>query len=182
MFFSADVWSPAFCREVRAAMDRGSAAPAEIIHDGGYVVDRRVRHVLDIEVAEETLKAVEAKVTAARAEVASFFGLSLSRSEGPGFLRYRPGGFYRRHRDRSSNTAAIGERLVSLVVFLNSGNDGADPEGFGGGALRLYPREGAPPVDVQPRAGLIVAFPADMPHEALTVTGGVRDVVVDWYL
>lgn len=181
MFMTAGAWSPAFCEEVRAAMDRGNAAPAEIF-DGAYVVDRRVRDVLDVEVAEGILKAVEARVTAARAEVGRFFGLTLTRSEGPGFLRYRPGGFYRRHRDRSSETAAIGERLVSLVVFLNSANDPPGGKGFRGGALRLYPQEGEPPVDVRPRAGLVVAFPADMPHEALTVVGGVRDVVVDWYL
>jgi predicted 2-oxoglutarate/Fe(II)-dependent dioxygenase YbiX len=26
-----------------------------------------------------------------------------------------------------------------------------------------------------------VAFPADVPHEVLPVTAGVRDVVVDWF-
>jgi predicted 2-oxoglutarate/Fe(II)-dependent dioxygenase YbiX len=37
------------------------------------------------------------------------------------------------------------------------------------------------PVEVQPAAGLLVAFPADALHEVTVVQGGVRDVVVDWF-
>ena len=161
-------------------MDRGTASPAEIF-DGGYLVDRQVRDVLDVEVAEDVVRRVEDKVAAARAEVASFFGLALSRSEGAGFLRYHAGGLYRRHRDRALTDLEIDARLVSLVVFLNSASDEPRGDGFQGGALRLYPGAAEDPLDVRPQTGLLIAFPADMPHEALPVVRGVRDVVVDWY-
>jgi predicted 2-oxoglutarate/Fe(II)-dependent dioxygenase YbiX len=44
--------------------------------------------------------------------------------------------------------------------------------------LRLYTPDA---VDVVPRAGTLVAFPSDTPHEVLPVTGGVRDAIVDWF-
>jgi len=51
-------------------------------------------------------------------------------------------------------------------------------EQYEGGALRIYQPE---PLDITPKAGTLVAFRSDMPHEVLTVTAGVRDVVVDWF-
>ena len=179
MLFSAPgAWSPAFCREVRAAMDRGDLSPAEIF-DGAFVVDRQVRDVMEVEVADTVVAAVEARIAAARDEIASFLGLSLHAAEGPGFLRYRTGGFYKRHCDRADADAGVDARRVSLVVFLNDASDDAD-EGFAGGSLRIYPGDRF--TDVVPKTGLLVAFPADIPHEVLRVTRGVRDVVVDWYL
>jgi predicted 2-oxoglutarate/Fe(II)-dependent dioxygenase YbiX len=46
--------------------------------------------------------------------------------------------------------------------------------------LRLLP-DNAPSIDIVPRRGLLVAFPADTVHEVLPVTGGHRDTVVDWF-
>lgn len=167
-------------------MDRGSATPAEIF-DGDFIVDRRVRDVLEVDVEAGMCAAVEARIAAVREQVASFFALPLTGSEGPSFLRYRAGGLYRRHRD----CAGTGDRRVSLVIFLNGVSEGPSGEGFAGGSLRLYPegllREDSnalaegPAIDIVPREGLLVAFPADMPHEVLAVVRGVRDAVVDWY-
>ena len=185
-----DAWSPVFCREVRTAMDRGSATPAEIF-DGDFIVDRRVRDVLEVDVEAGMCAAVEARIAAVREQVASFFALPLAGSEGPSFLRYRAGGFYRRHRDCAGTGAGTDDRRVSLVIFLNGVSAGSAGEGFAGGSLRLYPdgplREDSnalaeePAIDIVPREGLLVAFPADMPHEVLAVARGVRDAVVDWY-
>ena len=36
-------------------------------------------------------------------------------------------------------------------------------------------------MDVVPRRGMLVAFPATMLHEVTVVRRGVRDAVVDWY-
>jgi predicted 2-oxoglutarate/Fe(II)-dependent dioxygenase YbiX len=44
--------------------------------------------------------------------------------------------------------------------------------------LRLYEPESR---DIVPRAGTLVAFPSDVPHEVLHVTSGLRDAVVDWF-
>ncbi|TMG81164.1 MAG: 2OG-Fe(II) oxygenase, partial [Betaproteobacteria bacterium] len=59
------------------------------------------------------------------------------------------------------------------VVFLTSAGGGCE-----GGSLRLYTPDA---LDIAPRAGMLVAFPSDIPHEVLPVTAGVRDAVVDWF-
>ena len=44
--------------------------------------------------------------------------------------------------------------------------------------LRVFPEREGEPVDVVPRRGLLVAFPAALTHEVTTVTHGRRDAVV----
>jgi predicted 2-oxoglutarate/Fe(II)-dependent dioxygenase YbiX len=36
-------------------------------------------------------------------------------------------------------------------------------------------------IDVHPRRGQLVAFPADVLHEVTEVIGGTRDAIVDWF-
>jgi predicted 2-oxoglutarate/Fe(II)-dependent dioxygenase YbiX len=164
---------PAACRRMRIAMELGRAEQAEILAEGPAIEDA-ARNALSIEVDASALEAVEAALDAARPVVAERCGLVLTDREGAGFIRYRPGGFYRRHRDRATDSAWPGAALrrVSVVLFLNSGD-------FTGGELVLYP--GREPIVVTPREGTLVAFDAAMPHEVQPVAGGIRDVVVDWY-
>jgi predicted 2-oxoglutarate/Fe(II)-dependent dioxygenase YbiX len=153
-------------------MDRGESTPAEV-HANGFVVDRQVRRTLDVEVDSTTVAEVEHSIASVCKRVARFFGISLSGDEGPGFLRYRAGGFYRRHRDVLSDSGEDFPRRISVVMFLTSAGEMCE-----GGALRIY-QPG--PFDIAPKAGTLVAFPSDVPHEVLPVTSGVRDVVVDWF-
>jgi predicted 2-oxoglutarate/Fe(II)-dependent dioxygenase YbiX len=83
------------------------------------------------------------------------------------------GGFYRVHRDLILDRDHEFPRRISVVVFLTTAGVGCE-----GGALRLHEPE---PHDIAPRAGMLVAFPSDVPHEVLPVTAGVRDAVVDWF-
>jgi predicted 2-oxoglutarate/Fe(II)-dependent dioxygenase YbiX len=159
------------CHRIRAAMDRGGTSPAEIFADG-FVVDEETRRALEVEVADDIIDEVERAIDAVRPQVAQFFGMALSRDEGPGFLRYTRGGFYRAHRDVVPGSDELARR-ISIVVFLTSAGEGCE-----GGSLRLYSGE---QVDIPPRAGTLVAFPADVPHEVLPVTDGTRDAVVDWF-
>jgi predicted 2-oxoglutarate/Fe(II)-dependent dioxygenase YbiX len=161
------------CRRVRLAMELGRADPAEILAEDA-AIDDPARNALSIEIDASAVEAVESALDAARPVVAQRCGLTLTDREGVGFIRYRPGGFYRRHRDRATDSAWAGAALrrVSVVLFLNSGD-------FTGGELVLYP--GTAPIVVVPREGTLVAFDAEMPHEVQPVTGGTRDVAVDWY-
>ena len=162
------------CRDVRAAMDSGCSDDAEVLTDG-VVVDNAVRRTSSIDVDAATLQYVEQRLDAARPRIAAFFGLSLPRREGAGFLRYPSGGFYRPHRDRADvdDWPDAGHRRVTVVLFLN--------DDFRGGALRLMP-DGAPSRDILPRAGTLVAFDAATLHQVLPVFDGTRDAVVDWLL
>jgi predicted 2-oxoglutarate/Fe(II)-dependent dioxygenase YbiX len=153
-------------------MDRGESTPAEV-HANGFVVDRQVRRTLEVEVDSPTVAEVERSIGSVCERVARFFGVPLSEEEGPGFLRYVAGGFYRRHRDVLSDSGEDFPRRISVVMFLTSAG-----EQYEGGALRIYQPEA---FDIAAKAGTLVAFPSEVPHEVLPVTSGVRDVVVDWF-
>ena len=172
-------------------MDRGTTEPAEVF-DFGARLDLDARRAMSIEVDAATLDTVEAALDSARAAIAAHYRLSLVGREGPGFLRYGPGGFYRRHRDRAADVSWSGaaERLISLVVFLNSSHTRPAAGAFSGGELRIVPDAelpdsgdvlGSEPITIAPRRGVLVAFHAATLHEVRPVTGGIRDVIVDWY-
>lgn len=181
---SPEFWNDAQCGRVRSAIDRGRATSAEI-YDNGYLVDEQVRKTYDIDVEPEIVGEVEHALAGVRAEVSRFFGTTLTGTEGPGFLRYPPGGFYRAHLDRLENPGDEFPRLISVVLFLSSAAAGTGEGRCEGGALRLYgvidPGDEAVPLDIAPAAGTLVAFPSDVLHEVLPVTAGVRDAIVDWF-
>jgi predicted 2-oxoglutarate/Fe(II)-dependent dioxygenase YbiX len=168
-------------------MDRGIAAPAEVL-DSEIVVDDAVRRVLDIEVDRSTLALVDLKLDNARAAIEAYHRLPVVEREGPSFLRYAPGGFYRRHRDHAADAAwpEAARRQVSLVIFLNSSRPVPEANEFSGGELIMFPEapEHSPagePVEIVPQEGSLVAFRADTAHEVRPVSAGVRDVIVDWF-
>jgi predicted 2-oxoglutarate/Fe(II)-dependent dioxygenase YbiX len=172
------------CARVRAAMDRGRAEAAEI-YVGGYVVDKNVRRTFDVAVDSRTVGIVERAFANVRAEVSCFFGETLSAAEGPGFLRYPTGGFYRAHLDRLDEPGHEFSRRVSLVLFLTDAGRGVGDGRCEGGWLRLYgvvdPAQETVPLDISPAAGTLVAFRSHLLHEVLPVTDGVRDAIVDWF-
>lgn len=167
------------CAVLRAAIDGSPASQAEV-WDGDYRVDLDVRRTVESEVGAGAIAVATAVFDEFRREVEQFFAVRLTGREGPGFLRYGPGGFYRRHRDTLEEADEGWTRRVSVVLFLTTAS-AAPAEGHCvGGALRLHGDEGAF-VDIHPVAGRVVAFPADVVHEVLPVVAGTRDVVVDWF-
>lgn len=167
-----DFYDPIACAKVRRAMDHAHTSPAEIYADG-YRVDRETRRAFDVEIGDDALAEVQRAMNTARPEVARFFGIPLSGDEGPGFVRYLAGGFYRCHRDVAPGWDEDFPRRISVVLALSSAGEECE-----GGVLRVYRPER---FDITPRAGTLVAFPSYVPHEVLPVTDGVRDVVVDWF-
>jgi predicted 2-oxoglutarate/Fe(II)-dependent dioxygenase YbiX len=153
-------------------MERGHASPAEIYRDG-YRIDEETRRACEVEIVTEILDEVQHAIDGIRPTMAELFGISLSGDEGPGFLRYVTGGLYRRHRDVAPGWDEEFPRRISIVLFLTTVGEQCE-----GGSLRLYRPE---PIDVEPHAGTLVAFPSGLAHEVLPVTAGVRDVVVDWF-
>jgi predicted 2-oxoglutarate/Fe(II)-dependent dioxygenase YbiX len=161
------------CAAIRRAMDAGEACPAEVFA-GDFIVDPDVRRAADITVDAATIARADAIVEAARTRLETHFAVTLGNREGAGLLRYVRGDFYRLHRDAAEDDAALGQRRVSVVLFLSGG---ASCEG---GRLRVYDDRGAWQA-VEPAAGLLVAFDSRQWHEVLPVESGVRDVIVDWF-
>jgi predicted 2-oxoglutarate/Fe(II)-dependent dioxygenase YbiX len=172
MFVRLDFCDAAECRKIRAAMDGARRSAAEIYAEG-FRVDETMRRAFDVDVPEAVVEDVQRAIDGARDQVARFFDIALSAAEGPGFLRYTCGGFYRMHLDVVPECDDEFARRISVVVFLTTAGEECE-----GGTLRLYTPD---PVDVVPRAGTLVAFPSDTPHEVLPVTAGVRDAIVDWF-
>jgi predicted 2-oxoglutarate/Fe(II)-dependent dioxygenase YbiX len=154
-------------------MDRGTPEEAEILGPSGPAA---VRRALVIEPGARVLEMVEGRLDGLRPTVEEHFGMELHGREGPGFVRYHPGGFYLPHRDVAPNSEweRGPHRRISLVVFLNSGD-------FTGGDLVIFPSEAGDAARIAPEEGCLVAFDANLLHEVEPVGGGIRDVIVDWF-
>jgi predicted 2-oxoglutarate/Fe(II)-dependent dioxygenase YbiX len=157
------------CAAVRKAMDRGVMEPAEVLADEIERQDE-VRRAANVEVDPATLHAIERRLDEQRDTIGAFFDVPVTGREGPSFLRYREGSFYRQHTDRGHlpSWPAAALRRITVVVFLNAGD-------YRGGVLRI---DGT---DVRAEAGMLVAFSAAAPHEVTTVAAGTRDAIVDWF-
>jgi predicted 2-oxoglutarate/Fe(II)-dependent dioxygenase YbiX len=167
-------------------MAAGRSTAAEI-YDDGYRVDPAVRRTFDVDVDASVVSRVEHLLAAARDEIGGAFGTTLSGAEGPGFLRYLAGGFYRAHQDVLGDADDRFPRLLSVVLFLTGSSDAMTPVALAdaciGGELRLHDSSGSAgeSIDVAPTRGMLVVFPSHLVHEVLPVTAGVRDVIVDWF-
>jgi predicted 2-oxoglutarate/Fe(II)-dependent dioxygenase YbiX len=181
LFTAERAMDDATCRRVQAAMDRGIREPTEII-EGEMTVAEDVRRAVQIEVPPAIFELVDAHLDAQRAALAAFFELPLEGREGVNLLRYEAGGFYKPHVDRAHLPAwpPAARRALTIVLFLESSREADPAGGFSGGVLRLFP-DGGDPIEIVPRRGTLVAFPAETVHEVSTVVAGHRDTVVDWF-
>lgn len=91
------------------------------------------------------------------------------------FAIYGPGDYYQRHLDAFQGNKG---RLLSIVVYLNAGWRSDQ-----GGRLRIWPTPQASAVamEVEPRAGTLVAFLSEkIPHEVLAATRE-RYSIAGWF-
>jgi predicted 2-oxoglutarate/Fe(II)-dependent dioxygenase YbiX len=181
IFIAEHVMDDATCRRVQAAMDAGVREPTEII-DGDMTLVEDVRRASHIEVPPAIFELIDAHLDAQRGALSVFFNLRLDGREGVNLLRYEAGGFYKPHVDRAHLPAwpPAARRALTVVLFLESSREADPAGGFTGGVLRLFPNIGEP-VEIVPRRGTLVAFPADTVHEVSPVVAGHRDTVVDWF-
>jgi SM-20-related protein len=101
-------------------------------------------------------------------------------------VAYRDGGFYSRHidtlaRSKLGETPIAGEKQL-IVVLSGIYYFHAQPKGFTGGELRLYPfgdpRSSGSFVDIEPAHNTLVVFPSWASHEVMPVScasGRFRD-------
>jgi predicted 2-oxoglutarate/Fe(II)-dependent dioxygenase YbiX len=181
IFIAEHAMDDATCRRVQAAMDAGVREPSEVIDDDMTLVEA-VRRASHIEVPPVVFELIDAHLDRLRNAIGDFFERPLEGREGVNLLRYDAGGFYKPHVDKADLAAwpPAARRAFTVVLFLESSRDADPVGGFSGGLLRLFP-EAAEPVDIVPRRGMLVAFPAETVHEVSPVVGGHRDTVVDWF-
>jgi len=183
LFVHPDFLDSAMCAALVACAAAAPHVSAAVEAGSSVVVDRDVRRTEEITAIHDALAPLDRRLTALGPVLARHFGVTLEAAEPLGLLRYRPGGFYRAHRDRSSGMLGTRERAVSVVIFVNGRNGEGSYEG---GALRFYGLWGEGPLanlglDMDPAAGTLVAFRSDALHEVTPVTAGVRYTLVTWF-
>lgn len=174
----------ALLAEVRSA----ESANATVAGSESDAVDEGHRRSKWALVGDEARSRVGDAVDALRPELESHFGVSLGTCQKPQFLVYRPGDYFRPHRDNSDSEDTSDyarARAVSVVTFLNG--EGEDDASYEGGALTFYElmgtaRDGSKVgLPLSARPGLLVAFDATAIHAVSPVTRGERFTVVTWF-
>jgi SM-20-related protein len=187
VFYRHDVVDDATCSRIGAAMRGASGEVAQVFRGDEGAVDRRARRSRWISVNDADRRLVQSAFDALVPAMMDHFGLTLTGSEGAGFLAYGVGDFYAPHRDRHVGAnPAIAERrrLVSVVLFLNDASWPHSADGYDGGELRLYglmadPRFAECGLPFPAAHGLVVAFRSEIVHEVTPVSGGHRCTAVD---
>ena|SRR2546425_4805070 len=179
-FFDAET-----CRELIAEMREAPAAPAVTYGQGSSgEVNDRVRKVARATVSEKTVARVTQRLIEQLAEVAEYFGTSLSTCEEPQFLCYRTGDFFVAHQDGNTGLVRLGtdeSRRVSVSIFLNRQSDTPESNSYCGGSLGFSDWRLNKKFDLVGEAGTLVAFRSETTHEVMPVTHGERYSIVSWY-
>jgi predicted 2-oxoglutarate/Fe(II)-dependent dioxygenase YbiX len=156
------------CERICATM-RGAPSGSAMVGVEG-AVDEKQRRSRVVVVPPELERSVGERLDGVRGRAAAHFGVELSATERPQFLRYRPGDYFGRHMDRDRDGG--NRREVSLIAFLNSD--------FEGGGLRFGGFDGAVPLRLPPVPGLLLLFRSDWIHEVEPVIRGERFTIVSW--
>ena len=173
--------SRAVCSATVGAIERAAPSDGRVLRHGREQHDAAMRACTEHALAATDAAAVTQAMRAVGAAALTAAGGARARFDGPLFCRYRQGGHFRAHRDRSPDpfdAPAVRSRGISLVCLLNDGDDTHGAPAFDGGALVLYPE--FVPVNAPLRAGSIIAFASDLLHEVRPVRLGTRYSAVAW--
>lgn len=147
-------------------------------------LDDRRRSVGDAKVAEAATSELKQSLLDLKPDLERHFGIPLEwGGEGPDYLVYRVGDFFKPHIDNAEYPPAPNSRIlrrrVAVIVFLNQHSREYRENCFGGGLLNFYGLlDGSQweecAFGLEPEPGLLVAFSASLKHEVTPVTFGER--------
>lgn len=168
--------SPEMCEEIIGHSKNRTSRQATFA-GGKENLDVRNTLIVDTKGIEGQLNQMMADLVINRIE--PFYRMKVECIERPVLLMYHPGGKYEAHLDGEQNTrqpdgSYVWKRLlardISIILYLN--------DKFTGGQLS-FPKIN---FKIQPKAGLLVAFPSGRPylHKAETVESGERLAIVTW--
>lgn len=142
------------------------------------------RSVGDAQVPKAVTVEVEQSLLDLNQGLQRHFGIPLEwGGEGPDYLVYRTGDFFKPHKDNEEYPPTANSRVlrrrVAVVLFLNRHCREHRENCFGGGLLNFYGLLDGPKwkdcaFGLEPEPGLLVAFPAGLVHEVTPVTFGER--------
>jgi predicted 2-oxoglutarate/Fe(II)-dependent dioxygenase YbiX len=153
--------------------------------DGEGRLDETVRKVLRARIPRPVKQTIRDQLDRLTPRLADHFHVSLIGCDGPHFLMYGPGAFYKPHEDADGVALDGPRRAVSIVLLLNARSEHPGPDAYAGGSLTFHGLlKGAPwdrcafSLDVSP--GTLVGFPSNVVHEVGPVTFGHRCTMVAW--
>ena len=175
-------------RRCQELIDIMSAAPKRqglTIGGGGqYKLDERRRSVGDARVPKDATADLKQALLNLRPDLEKHFAMPLEwGGEGPDYLVYRTGDFFKPHRDDEEYPPAPNSRVlrrrVAVILFLNRHSRENRENCFGGGLLNFYGLLDGPKwkncaFGLEPEPGLLVAFPSSTVHEVTPITFGER--------
>lgn len=184
-----DFFDSRLCAELRTQAGQSANMPATVWGKVARTVQANARRTKRANVSSAVESMVEEKLLLIKPRVEEHFNLALSGCETPQFLVYEEGDFFQPHRDedpRRDSHSRDQDRLVSVIIFLNSECKTPKPDSYCGGALALYglirdPKHQAIGFPLSGTTGLMVAFRSDVFHEVKAVTQGKRHTIVSWY-
>ena len=190
LFVDEHFFDAATCEAMISEMRAGGHSPATVRTTGShYEVIADIRSAKWSNVSERMAALTEARLVAVKPAVERHFNVTLRDLQPVQFLVYQQGDFYGAHRDDSREETAdriSKARRISVVIFLNSSVSDARDGCYGGGFLTMYglfgdERAKNTGFPLAGKAGTLVAFPADTPHEVTAVQWGERYTIVTWF-
>lgn len=189
LFARDDFLDAAFCARLRSEMREAAPEEGRIIGNNSNsegTIDESVRRVSSAHVSKGSNLVVTSRLKQIKLDLEHYFRVSVTSCDGPHYLIYEPGDFYKPHEDASPGAPIhILQRRVSLVVFLNAVSKDPAQESYGGGALTFHGLMRGPgwekcafSLDASP--GLLVAFRPSVVHEVRPVTFGRRFTIAAW--
>ena len=163
-------------------MDAGRRSEPAVVKEGVLLVDDNARKTDVVEVSEEIGSLVRSRMLELMPILASHFGEPLTECCTLRFYRYNEGDYFKLHRDSGIYEGPAKnewDRKLTAIVFLNAEDDGSGPDSYEGGQLVFHDlsddtESGADGFPLQAELGLLVAFPAYVPHEVKPITRGRR--------
>jgi predicted 2-oxoglutarate/Fe(II)-dependent dioxygenase YbiX len=183
-----DVLSPKECAHLISCMQTAMSTDGLVLRGGRETLARDTRVCLVHQVAQTVRDEFRERIAHLQGEILESFDLRSCVTNGPYFVSYGPGAFFRLHQDTGNHVddpQCVTDRLLSLVLYLNGREATVETSTFDGGALAIYDplRPGLSGRHiVVPQLGTLVVFQSEYFHEVLTVHEGIRYSVLLWFL
>ena len=172
------------CARWRELAQTSNPVQAIVYEDHQARLNEDYRKTLTVKIQDPLQAATASRLENLWPAINAHFGVEIAAMEAVQCLVYRPGDFFRAHRD-VADEPQLARRLVTIVVFLNDPSCAAAP--YQAGALTLYGLMETPAAAgfgfaVDAEIGLLIAFPSGMLHEVSPVVEGKRYTLVTWFL
>ena len=173
--------------ELRSLLREARKVKSEIGIEGSKhkgLLDEQIRKSRNLVAPPEAENYMQTQMLHLKPSCERKFSIPLSHYEGPQFLIYGPGDFFKLHRDfPSKNQNHSDKRKISITLFLNDGAHNAEKDEFQGGQLVLNcpQQKGFVQLPLRGVAGALIAFRSGVFHEVKPVIAGERITLVGWF-